>query len=46
MVTPASAAESDISYAPATPASILKVEELFRSFDLPAAFFGLIETIL
>jgi N-acetylglutamate synthase-like GNAT family acetyltransferase len=41
MVTPASAAESDISYAPATPASILKVEELFRSFDLPAAFFGL-----
>ena len=41
MVTPAAAAVSDISYAPATPATILKVEELLRSFDLPAAFLGL-----
>ena len=40
-LTPAAGEVSDITYAPATPATILKVEELLRSFDVPAAFLGL-----
>ena len=40
-LTPAATGVSDISYAPATPAAILKVEALLRSFDVPAPLFGL-----